>query len=189
VSRVLRFDRLYRRSAERLGIVPGSDRGRAVARTIVASLDTDELPSPGTVVAAVPPALNRTPVARLMQACAASLCLWAFGACQSGAGDGSDAGTPFSFGATTCKAHQYCVVPCCGGAEVRCVGLDDAGACPDGTVLLGSHSCTNGIGPCIPPPCLVAPPFCIDDPNDARNTECPEMPPLGGNSEIDCLCP
>ena len=55
MSRVLRFDRLYRRAAERLGIVAGSDRGRAVARTIVALLDADELPGPGDTRALIPP--------------------------------------------------------------------------------------------------------------------------------------
>ena len=55
MSRVLKFDRLYRRAAERLGIVQGSDRGRAVAKTIVALLEASELPGLGDIVAAIPP--------------------------------------------------------------------------------------------------------------------------------------
>lgn len=55
MSRVLRFDRRYERAAERLGIVPGSKRGRAAAQTIVALLDAEALPGPGDVAAMIPP--------------------------------------------------------------------------------------------------------------------------------------
>jgi len=55
VTRVLKFDARYRRAAERLGIVPGSERGLAVGRTIVALLDAEELPGPGDIVANIPP--------------------------------------------------------------------------------------------------------------------------------------
>jgi hypothetical protein len=55
VARVARLSQRFLRSRARLGIFPGSERGRAVARTIAALLEAEELPGPGDAVAAIPP--------------------------------------------------------------------------------------------------------------------------------------
>jgi hypothetical protein len=55
VSRIPRLTRRYLRNAERLAVVPGSARGRAVGLTI-AALGTDPvLPAAGDTRALVPP--------------------------------------------------------------------------------------------------------------------------------------
>lgn len=64
MTRVLKFDARYRRAAERLGIVVGSDRGLAVGRTILALLEAEVLPGPGDFVASIPPT-NRALVRRV----------------------------------------------------------------------------------------------------------------------------
>lgn len=55
MRRVTKLTRRYLRNAERLAVVPGSARGRAVGLTI-ASLGSDEtLPAPGDARALIPP--------------------------------------------------------------------------------------------------------------------------------------
>jgi hypothetical protein len=55
LARIARLSDRFLRARARLGISPGSERGRAVARTIRTLLDADELPGHGDVVAAIPP--------------------------------------------------------------------------------------------------------------------------------------
>lgn len=54
MNRTVRLTRRYLRNADRLSVVPGSARGKAVGQTIAALTD-DELPAPGDVRAMVPP--------------------------------------------------------------------------------------------------------------------------------------
>jgi hypothetical protein len=55
VRRVVRLTRRYLRNAERLDVVVGSERGRAVAQTIAALADAVALPGPGDSRVVVPP--------------------------------------------------------------------------------------------------------------------------------------
>jgi hypothetical protein len=55
VTRILRIGGRYRRDADRLSIIVGSERGRAVARTIAALLAAERLPGAGDFVALIPP--------------------------------------------------------------------------------------------------------------------------------------
>lgn len=55
MTRVLRIGARFRTAADRLGAMPGTDRGRAVGRAIRARLDAEALPLPADVVALVPP--------------------------------------------------------------------------------------------------------------------------------------
>lgn len=55
MNRTLRLTRRYLRNADRLSVVPGSARGKAVGKTIAALGTDDELPGPGDVRAMVPP--------------------------------------------------------------------------------------------------------------------------------------
>lgn len=55
MARVALLSERFLRSRARLGIVPGSERGLVVARTIAALLAAEELPGPSDTVAAIPP--------------------------------------------------------------------------------------------------------------------------------------
>jgi hypothetical protein len=55
VSRVPKLTRRYLRSAERLAVVPGSARGRAVGQVIAALAADATLPAPGDMRALIPP--------------------------------------------------------------------------------------------------------------------------------------
>lgn len=55
MTRAVRLTSRYRRNADRLSVVPGSARGRAVGLTIAALGDDDTLPGPDDVRAAIPP--------------------------------------------------------------------------------------------------------------------------------------
>lgn len=72
MSRVLRLTRRYLRNADRLGVIAGSARGRAVGRTIQALGGDGELPAPGDVEALVPP----TGIAYVRRVPGRNLWLW-----------------------------------------------------------------------------------------------------------------
>ena len=55
MTRLVRFGARYRRAADRLGILPGSVRGRAVGQTIAALANAETLPGPGDTRALMPP--------------------------------------------------------------------------------------------------------------------------------------
>ena len=55
MTRVIQLGDRFRTAAERLGIVPGSERARAVARVIAVLGEADDLPSPGDARALIPP--------------------------------------------------------------------------------------------------------------------------------------
>jgi hypothetical protein len=55
VTRVIRFGARYRMAAERLSIVPGSARGRAVGQVIAALATAEALPGIGDTHALMPP--------------------------------------------------------------------------------------------------------------------------------------
>ncbi len=55
MSHVLRLTQRYLRCAERLAVVPGSARGRAVGRTIAALSQDATLPADGDMRVVVPP--------------------------------------------------------------------------------------------------------------------------------------
>lgn len=54
-SRIAILTPRYQRARTRLGIIPGSQRGRAVGRAIAALLDAEVLPSPLDARALLPP--------------------------------------------------------------------------------------------------------------------------------------
>ena len=82
------------------------------------------------------------------------------GSTDAGDGGNQDGGIdsgPISCGTTTCTGTEFCVQPCCGGAQV-CLPYDDAGTCPKGT----QYSTTCGPAQpctyvCIPPPAFCSP--------------------------------
>jgi hypothetical protein len=55
VTRLLRLTPRYQRDADRLSVVAGSARGRAVGRTLAALMGAATLPGPGDVRALMPP--------------------------------------------------------------------------------------------------------------------------------------
>lgn len=55
MTRIPKLTHRYLRSAERLAVVPGSARGRAVGQTIAGLVSASTLPAPGDVRALVPP--------------------------------------------------------------------------------------------------------------------------------------
>ena len=55
MKRIPRFTERYKRNAARLGALPGSDRGRAVAAVIAALANAEKLPAPGDTRALIPP--------------------------------------------------------------------------------------------------------------------------------------
>ena len=55
MSRIPRLTQRYLRNADRLGVVPGSARGRAVGQTIAALAQDETLPAPSDTRATVPP--------------------------------------------------------------------------------------------------------------------------------------
>ncbi|MGH7435042.1 MAG: hypothetical protein ACRENE_05145 [Polyangiaceae bacterium] len=55
MTRVAHFGARFRKAADRLGVVPNSERGRAVGQTIAALLDADALPGPRDIRALMPP--------------------------------------------------------------------------------------------------------------------------------------
>jgi hypothetical protein len=55
VTRVVRFGARFRKAEDRLGVVTGSARGRAVGTTIAALAQTTVLPAPGDTIAMMPP--------------------------------------------------------------------------------------------------------------------------------------
>jgi hypothetical protein len=55
VTRAIAFGRRYRRAAEHLGAVPGSERGRAVGRVIAGLASAENLPGSGDTLALIPP--------------------------------------------------------------------------------------------------------------------------------------
>ena len=55
MTRLVRFGGRYRRAADRLGVVAGSERGRAAGKTIAALAEADALPGPGDTLALIPP--------------------------------------------------------------------------------------------------------------------------------------
>ncbi len=80
---------------------------------------------------------------------------------DSGQSDGSSNDGPLlACGTTTCGATEYCIHPCCGGAN-ECVPLDDGGLCAPGLVM--STMCSSQ-APCSMPPCVPPPPYCTTDP-------------------------
>jgi hypothetical protein len=74
--------------------------------------------------------------------------------------DASDAPSdaPFSCGAATCAADQFCVHPSTNscGAVPQCVAMADAGACPAGT-MFSSFCIGNPTGGCVAIPMRGAP--------------------------------
>jgi len=88
-----------------------------------------------------------------------------------------DAGGPIACGSTTCGATQYCVQPCCGGAEPACEPLPDSGICPPNT-----HQESCG---CQPDPCKPPPAFCVDDPKTQPG--CQSFDPKNPRV-LSCLC-
>lgn len=63
MTRVIQLGDRFRTAAERLGIVPGSERARAVARVIAVLGEADDLPSPGDARALIPPTSEASCVA------------------------------------------------------------------------------------------------------------------------------
>ena len=55
MSRVLRLTTPYTRAADRLGVAPGSARGRAVGKVLAALSDEPELPARGDIHTLRPP--------------------------------------------------------------------------------------------------------------------------------------
>ncbi len=55
MNRIPRFYGRFRRTADRLGAVPGSARGRAVGQTIARLCAAETLPGPGDTRALIPP--------------------------------------------------------------------------------------------------------------------------------------
>ncbi len=55
MSRIPRLTRRYLRNGDRLGVVPGSARGRAVGQTIALLGEAATLPGPGDTRALIPP--------------------------------------------------------------------------------------------------------------------------------------
>lgn len=72
MSRIPRLTRRYLRNAERLAVVPGSARGRAVGQTIAAVGADAELPAPEDTRALIPP----TSVAFVRRVPGRNLWLW-----------------------------------------------------------------------------------------------------------------
>jgi hypothetical protein len=66
----------YRKAADRLGVVAGSERGRAAGKTIAALAEADALPGPGDTLALIPPT-GRAFVRRVH---GRNLWIWAYGA-------------------------------------------------------------------------------------------------------------
>ncbi|HEY2406774.1 MAG TPA: hypothetical protein VGI10_12265 [Polyangiaceae bacterium] len=89
------------------------------------------------------------------------------GGANAGAG-GANAGAggtgPLTCGTTTCGPTQYCVVPCCGGAQPLCMSNPDGGACPAGTHAGCNqpNACLGGMSCCQADPCTPPPPYCVD---------------------------
>lgn len=76
----------------------------------------------------------------------------------SSSGSTFDAGQRYACGTTTCAASQYCVSPCCGGAQQACYVLDSGTTCPSG---FSYGFCNEGGGyGCVPDPCTPPPPYC-----------------------------
>jgi hypothetical protein len=85
---------------------------------------------------------------------------------------------PFACGTATCNAGQWCVQECSCGGAVACNPTDDAGACPDGSMLqtCGASGHMGCIIPCNNPPpgCQGSiPPACYDT----------------GGGMVQCACP
>jgi hypothetical protein len=55
VTRVVRLGARFRRAADRLGVVPGSNRAVAFGRLLAALADAPELPGPDDIRALLPP--------------------------------------------------------------------------------------------------------------------------------------
>jgi hypothetical protein len=72
VKRVPRLTQRYQRSADRLGVVSGSARGRAVGQTIASLANDETLPGPHDTKAVVPP----TGVAFVRRVPGRNLWLW-----------------------------------------------------------------------------------------------------------------
>ena len=108
-------------------------------------------------------------------------------------GDGTSSETsatePFACGSTTCRADQYCVNPCCGGAPPRpaCTPLLENGECPPGVQkgpcfeFGGADGCYGGtVSPRTPPP-----PYCVDQPDDVKDVGCR---PHKETHFMSCVC-